>query len=116
MPASILALFIVYALVSFLNRVFGYGTYSITDWGVRFFSSFTSGAAFVLAGTYVAPNEHRIVSVVLTTILSIVSVVSIFFSFYSNEGWELFDSIVFIIISAIGGISGCYQIYKDEKE
>lgn len=118
--AAILGSFIVYAAARLLVGVNLLGLMTYTGEGVRVFSltsiltelfvQATSGYGFVLFGTYAAPSNKKIVSIILATIFCCFIAVSLYLILINNSS---FWQVVCIIAGAIGAIFASFST-KDE--
>ena len=112
-PAAILMCVICYA-VAILNGgvvkwMDGESSISITDIIIFACSEYFSGYAFVLGGTYTAPNRRKIVSVTLTCIFASLVLLSLIVE--NMNGFSYKDTIA-NILSLAGAITACVRFNR----
>lgn len=72
-----------------------------------------SGVAFVAGGALTAPFYHRIVSIVLASVLSTIMVIGLTVQFCHPEEYQIVDK-VFNVSIIIGTIIGAITIYEEK--
>lgn len=119
LPASILGSFIGNALAIInggaAKMVTGDtpNTISLTDIIMFFAANILAGAAFVLAGTFTAPNHRKATSIVLTSIFAILATISSILEITYNGISKTFFG---IIISFVASVVSCVYICNKENE
>lgn len=115
LPASIIGMFIGYVLAILNGNFFGNSTNVISINTIITFviSNAVSGAAFIYAGTYMAPNYKKITAIILTVLFSIFGTISCILELGMNGIGSTFWG---IIISFIAAVISCIIICSKENE
>jgi len=117
LPASLLAFVLSNLIYRFLHKITAFEYIDVHSWSnlvfVDIISSAISSAAFVYAGTFIAPTYKKETALILTVLISMMSGASLFIvnvitaKYFSNIG----------IISGIVGAIICYfEILRKEKK
>lgn len=113
LPASLLANISMYFIWRFLYLMVIDPSSRFNSIYIDILSSSIAGAAFVYAGTYIAPNYKKETALVLTILISMISGASIFIvnviiaDYFSNIG---------IIAGIVGAVACYFEIQRSEKE
>lgn len=122
LPAALLALFISYPLIIFLNKItmIGIGEGFLTDLVILILANLWSAAAFIWVGAIVAPRHNFIVSIIFAVFYSFILGASFFAKFSlgakSSVSWvEMTITVVAGLVAAVGVVYHFYEKEKNEK-
>jgi len=115
LPASLASMILAFGLWRIIHNLTASGYIDTNSWlnilFVEIMSNLIASAAFVLVGSEIAPNNKKIVAVVLTTLLILVSGSSLFIINFITK--EYFTNLG-IIAGIVGAIVCCISIYEGE--
>lgn len=118
LPASVAGMFIGYAFVqlnNFLfNLQFGMETGFIMRILLPIIANAASGYLFVIAGTYTAPSQKKIVSIILTVLFTIFITFSLILDISINRGLTV--DFWLGIVGFIAAVVACVRVVLDKEE
>lgn len=119
LPAALLASFIIYPVVSILNKItmIGFGEGLFVEIGILILASLWSAAGFVWVGATIAPKNNFVVSVVLSILYGFTLGASFIFQLMLGENSSVsWLELIITIVAGIIAVVGMVRYFYDKEQ